>query len=399
MKYILFLLTWCVPTLMVAQNTTNSPTSMFGIGEVTTGDGGQYAGMGGVGIALRSNSFLNLTNPAALTEIDSLKFTIEAGVMGAYKKYTQSGIGNNSTVGNLNNLAVGFRILPRWYGALSISPISSVGYAITLDQQVEGTNGGIISSYFEGDGGLSRINLSNAFLIGKNLSLGANLSYITGTITQTETQGSATREETSRKTACYADLGMQYKYNLNKNNAFILGATYGFKQQLSQKNELSVSSTSDDTTIDKSEHSVKQYMPQFIGIGLSYNTPKWTFSGDYKWIQWDKMESSQSIVSYANQNLLKLGLAYTLGNPYRTPIKLMLGAGTSNSYVVIKKNEPQNYYISTGAAFTLKNKNIFSFGAKYSDQTKVNTGMPREQSLSFYLNISFSERAYRGKLQ
>lgn len=46
MKYILFLLTWCVPTLMVAQNTTNSPTSMFGIGEVTTGDGGQYAGMG-----------------------------------------------------------------------------------------------------------------------------------------------------------------------------------------------------------------------------------------------------------------------------------------------------------------------------------------------------------------
>ncbi|MCD8496174.1 MAG: hypothetical protein LRY45_06530 [Bacteroides graminisolvens] len=41
---------------------------------------------GGVGIALRSNSFLNLTNPAALTEIDSLKFTIEAGVMGAYKK-------------------------------------------------------------------------------------------------------------------------------------------------------------------------------------------------------------------------------------------------------------------------------------------------------------------------
>ena len=103
--------------------------------------------------------------------------------------------------------------------------------------------------------------------------------------------------------------------------------------KLLRKNELSVSSTSDDTTIDKSEHSVKQYMPQFIGIGLSYNTPKWTFSGDYKWIQWNKMESSQSIISYANQNLLKLGLAYTLGNPYRTPIKLMLGAGTSNSYV------------------------------------------------------------------
>ena len=36
-----------------AQNSTNSPSSMFGIGDITVGEAGKYVGMGGVGIALQ----------------------------------------------------------------------------------------------------------------------------------------------------------------------------------------------------------------------------------------------------------------------------------------------------------------------------------------------------------
>ena len=55
MKKILFcLLAFYTPvSIVIAQNTTNSPTSMFGLGELSTGEGGQYAGLGGTGIALR----------------------------------------------------------------------------------------------------------------------------------------------------------------------------------------------------------------------------------------------------------------------------------------------------------------------------------------------------------
>ncbi len=117
MKKILFcLLAFYTPvSIVIAQNTTNSPTSMFGLGELSTGEGGQYAGLGGTGIALRGNNFLNNANPASLTELTEQRFQIDAGIMGAYQIYSQRGASNRSVTGNLNNLSIGCRIMPRWY--------------------------------------------------------------------------------------------------------------------------------------------------------------------------------------------------------------------------------------------------------------------------------------------
>lgn len=170
MKKILFcLLAFYTPvSIVIAQNTTNSPTSMFGLGELSTGEGGQYAGLGGTGIALRGNNFLNNANPASLTELTEQRFQIDAGIMGAYQIYSQRGASNRSVTGNLNNLSIGCRIMPRWYGAIFMAPVSSVGYAITLDEEVAGTNGGTISSLFQGEGGLSKMGISTAYLFGKD---------------------------------------------------------------------------------------------------------------------------------------------------------------------------------------------------------------------------------------
>ena len=47
---------------------------MFGLGELSTGEGGQYSGLGGAGIALQSYNFLNTANPASLTAIEGQRF-------------------------------------------------------------------------------------------------------------------------------------------------------------------------------------------------------------------------------------------------------------------------------------------------------------------------------------
>ena len=180
MKKILFciLALYSPVSILIAQNTTNSPTSMFGLGEISTGEGGQYAGLGGAGIALRGSNFLNTANPASLTELTEQRFQIDAGIMGSYQNYTQRGASNHSVTGNLNNLSIGCRIIPRWYGAVFLAPVSSVGYAITLDQEIEGASGSTISSFFEGTGYLSKIGFSNAFLIGKNICHGLKVACI-----------------------------------------------------------------------------------------------------------------------------------------------------------------------------------------------------------------------------
>ena len=65
-----------------AQNMTNSPASMFGLGELSTGEGGVYSGMGGVGIALRGENAYNSANPASLTGLMQNYFSLVWGLAG-----------------------------------------------------------------------------------------------------------------------------------------------------------------------------------------------------------------------------------------------------------------------------------------------------------------------------
>lgn len=66
---------------------------------------------------------------------------------------------------------------------------------------------------------------------------------------------------------------------------------------------------------------------------------------------------------------------------------------------MIQKRKATEYYLSTGLNFGLRNNNVLSFGLKYNGQMKVPNGMQRENSLSLFLNITFSERTYHAKLQ
>lgn len=393
----LLILQTCIQ--LSAQNTTNSPSSMFGLGDLSTGDGGLYAGMGGAAIALRSPSYLSTANPASLTGIGSRKFLFNVGVMGAIKQYTQSNSTNNAVIGNVSNAGIGFRVTPRWYSAVTLSPVSSVGYFISLDQQVEGSPGSTITSQFEGEGGISKIAFSNAFLLTKNLSVGVNLSYITGSVTQTEKQSSMTIEEKSEKQALYADFGLQYNYPIDRDRSLTLGAVYGYAQRLAQDNTYTVSSSSGSETIEKNPNAVKQYLPQFFGIGAAYNSLKWVVTAEYKYNDWSRMKSSRAGINYENQHRVAVGGAYTIGNPYKLPTQIMFGAGYYNSYVVIRNEQPRNFYLSAGMGFTTQNQSIISFGLKYNDQFNVSTTTQKERVFSLYLNLSFSERSYRAKLK
>ena len=118
MKKILFcLLAFYTPvSIVIAQNTTNSPTSMFGLGELSTGEGGQYAGLGGTGIALRGNNFLNNANPASLTELTEQRFQIDAGIMGAYQIYSQRGASNRSITFRQSTVAQIYFIIKTFLG-------------------------------------------------------------------------------------------------------------------------------------------------------------------------------------------------------------------------------------------------------------------------------------------
>ena len=196
-----------------------------------------------------------------------------------------------------------------------------------------------------------------------------------------------------------ADFGLQYTYKLDHYRSVVAGVVYGYSQDLMQDNDHAVSSSSSSGNIEEKGKKYRTCLPQFIGFGASYTTLRWMASIDYKFVDWSRLESSHSSISFRNQHRLMLGGSYTLGNPYSKPVRLLLGAGMGNSYISVHDKTTTNYYLSTGLNFEFRSRSTLSLGVKYTDQLKVNSGRFKEQKLSFFLNLTFSEKTYKAKLK
>ena len=173
---ILILLTGCLS----AQTISDSTYSRFGLGLMNQPGFIQNHAMGGVGIGFRDNKKINYLNPASYTSIDSMSFLFDFGIMGDYTN-TETSLGNEPYYGaHLNHLAISFPITKWWAASIGILPYSKVGYSIKEEDYKNDI--GFIHYIYQGNGGLSQLNLGTSFKIIKNLYLGANFKYLFGNL-------------------------------------------------------------------------------------------------------------------------------------------------------------------------------------------------------------------------
>ena len=151
--------------------------------------------------------------------------------------------------------------------AIGLSPYTSVGYLFKDKRPLEGTPDSFVYSMYEGEGGISKLLLTNSIELDKHLSLGINIGYLFGSSTQKETQDiMAVGNEMSAR-AFYSDLGIQYKYRKNRSTLFTFGAVYGLKQKVNVKNTVTVKTISNP--VEVSNRKSTQYTPEFMGLGGS----------------------------------------------------------------------------------------------------------------------------------
>ena len=174
---------------------SGSSYSRFGVGDLVRYGGGRLDGMGGNGLALSSDNFLNLLNPAAIGKIQYTRF---AGgyEFSNYSSTDAFGSGRYAR-GNFKGVSFGFPVDKEYNIAvvLEASPFSSVNYAT----QVEDT---VVRQDFYGTGGLSLLSLGASVSPVNKLTLGAKLNYVHGQIGQaakfTFFDGSFTNSEIQR---------------------------------------------------------------------------------------------------------------------------------------------------------------------------------------------------------
>ncbi len=375
-----------------AQNTTNVPTSMYGIGELTPTDGGKYAGIGSAGIALNRQGFMNTMNPACITSIDTTCFIYDIGVTTSYSRYAMLGESSSAGTGNISRITIGMRLLRHWYAMVGVAPYSSVGYLIATTEEVEGTGGGYVSSVFEGDGGLYKLYMTNAFLFGR-LSIGANIGMISGTIEQTETQENAVVERKSNKGSFYADFGLHYALTRN----WSVGATYGLSTRLKQENTLTYTNSSTTEGVEGSFRSDRLYVPEHIAGGVTYTDRRWTVTGDYSWTQWSKNSSLSSSVKYIDQTRANVGSIYVVDPRKPRSLELMLGVGYSNSYVRLKGGKMYNLDLSAGVVIPIRETTL-ALGVTWRKQMNTRSNLMQEDRFMLNLNVTVGERLSRGKI-
>ena len=365
-SHILFFLLLFSSVLVVGQNNTSSPYSMFGIGEIEANKSARTIAIGGTGIAVRSEYFLNSQNPASYCGIDSQMFILDAGLqmkqaLFTYKSLKQT---NNST--NLSNLALGFRFTSHWATSFSISPYSSVGYKINTHKTVEGTEDKF-DILTEGSGGVNRASWGNSFKFLKNrLALGVNLSYLFGNITQTETSsgnlfaGTIVTTDNIHVSNPYITYGLQYRVLERENFKFTLGGVYGYKTGLNLEKSETIVDNSGSTLADNVLSTGTYYIPTFYGFGLACELHKNTnIYFDYKKELWGESGNVSTTNNYTNSTEYRLGAeiipSLSFKAAYFKKIQYRVGVYNKSSYIKIAEGQLQNYGASCGLGLPLDN--------------------------------------------
>jgi hypothetical protein len=399
---ILFISIFLNSLALEAQTITSSPYSMYGIGDIVPNGFGQSKAMGGAGIAMSSNLWLNNINPASYHSIDSLFFLLEAGIDGRQSTFS-NGIQKQSNHNiNFSYFALAFRITPWWSNSLGLAPFSSVGNNINTTKAIEGSSENF-NVNLQGTGGINQYYWGNSFKIVKDLYVGLNISYLLGTIKQTESltsgyfSGSLTTEDKMTLNKLYFNYGIQYSFNINKNIKTTLGGIFGNKDQMGLKHDVTIFGNANDTL----EHNVIQQssftLPQYFGLGASVKFgDKLLLASDYKFYNWSQSESLQPNVKFVNSTNYCIGAEFMPSTSFRASyiakMKYRLGGYLNNSYLMIQGQQIRDMGLSAGIGVPISNKFYISLAYQIGQRGAVkNNGLITEKYQTLMFNVSFAD--------
>ncbi|MGE0076803.1 MAG: hypothetical protein AB7S48_02990 [Bacteroidales bacterium] len=387
-----------------SQGSTNSPYSYYGIGEFEISDHSRTSGMGGVGIGMRANGFLNYANPASYSSTDSLFFVLDVAMSGNMSRFESASTSYRAINGNLKKLALGLRFNKNWGISAGVIPYTNVGYKTTSTKNIEGqTETFTLTS--EGNGGLSKLYLGNSVKIGKHFSIGVNSNILLGYYEKKESyscDNSTISADTWQKnlkfkpsSAFSFDFGTQFTDSLNSNWEYTVGIVGGInnKLQLLEYESYESSLISDDE--EYVDH-LDFWIPSFGGVGFSLSSSKWLFGADYKFQNWESLKKKNDISALTNSHHVAIGAQYCprafLGKNIFERMSYQLGAHFDRSYLKINNDNFDTYGISAGLLIPIKNQlSVVGLSVDVGKKGRLADRMFKENYIQVNLSLNFAD--------
>ena len=392
---------------VMAQNNTNSPYTRYGYGHLADLGSSNSKAMGGVAYGLRDGTQVNFANPASYTAVDSLTFIFDGAVSLQNTNFSDGTLKQNAKNSSFDYITMQFR-LARWCGmSLGLIPFSNVGYSMGEYREDTENSSNSSSVTYSGEGGLHQAYVGLGFKIFKNLSVGANISYLWGDVTRTTSESfpSSTTNfpftiQTNVGIRSYKlDFGAQYTQAFGKKHSMTLGVVYSPGHNLNNSAyELRVTGSSSSATSSQKDIVADFGIPTTYGVGLAYMyNNRLTVAADGMIQNWDKVAYMGEKDVFCKRAKMALGAEYIpnpIGRSYLAHVKYRIGAYYSKPYYKIFGERAANEYGLT-AGFGLpipRTRSMISLSAQYVKTAGTNPAFLDENTLRICVGVTFNER-------
>ncbi len=401
-----FLLTM-VSGVAFAQNNTNSPYTRYGYGQLTDPGSANSKAMGGVAYALRDKSLVNFANPASYTAVDSLTFIFDGGISLQNTNFSNGTLKQNAKNSSFDYITMQFRAA-KWAGiSVGLLPVANIGYNIGEFRENPDSEAASSTVQYSGTGGLHQLYIGAGFKLLKNLSVGANVSYLWGDVTRSNTLSFPYDSDIfstiiSREVDVKSyklDFGLQYTQNLGKKHALTLGLVYSPGHNLkSEAMEYRQTGTDANASLNQTELKGNFGIPTTWGGGLAYvYDQRLTVAADVMMQNWDDVAYMGEKNVFCKRSRYSLGAEMVpnpIGRNYLARIKYRVGAYYSLPYYKIDGvRAAKEYGVSAGFGLPIpRTRSQVSVSAQYVRTQGEKAAFLDENTLRICIGITFNER-------
>ena len=392
-----------VSFMAVAQQSTSSPYSFYGIGEIRFKGTVENRLMGGLSF-MPDSIHVSIQNPASYSYLKLTTFTVGGSFnSGTLRTFTEKEKTQRST---LDYLAVAIPLKKSGF-SFGLIPYSAVGYRIrnTVVDTIQ---------KFEGTGGVNKVFFGYGYQLKPNLSIGAEVNYNFGEI-QTNSlkyingiQFGVLEENTTVLSGFNYKIGLLYQRKIEKFD-FYSGLHYNYNSNLNTTTEQTISSVTYSEylsplvvdELSQNQSTARLHMPNQISIGAGIGkTRNWMIGTEFTWNQSSAMGNRYDNITVAS---FKNGYKYSLGgfwipnynafSNYFQKITYRTGFRYENTGLVIQNQTIKDYAFTAGFGLplggTFSNLNI---GVEYGQKGTVLSNLVRENYTNVVMSLSLNDK-------
>jgi len=396
-------------TLIFSQSGSLSPYSFYGIGENTFKGTMENRSMGGLNV-YSDSIHLNLTNPAAYTELELVNYSVGIDYSNISLKTETSN--EKVTTASINYLAVAIPTKRLVFG-FGLIPKTSVGYLLESKDDSKIPNQ---VDRYEGDGGVNTAFLSFGFKVFKKIRLGISANYDFGSLEHSNSRFLDGVELYTRVQSNSSLSGVSFNYSIlfkeKISNDLTLHATY----IINPTSKLSSNNTQTLFTIpglggyggdseeidlaalklDKTKISIPS--SNSFGLGIGKET-KWFMGFDYTLTSGGGLENklfNLKDVEYKKGSKIAFGGFYVPNynsfTSYFSRIVYRAGIRIEKTGLNIQNQSINEYGINFGFGLPFQAFQNINLGFEVGKRGTVKGGLVQENFASVRLGITLNDR-------